>query len=390
MKDIHFVRKLERKLFKGTNFLLGPRRVGKSTFLKNSFPKSLYIDLLDNELFFEFSKKPESMVENILYQLEKNPRYKQEPIIIDEIQRIPFLLNDVHRLIENEKVNFILCGSSARKLVRGGANMLGGRAGRIVMGGLSISEIPDFNLLRFVNNGCVPSHYLSERGQDENKAYIQNYLQEEIKGEVLVRNLTSFNRFLDLVGMVNGEELNYSNISRDVGIDAKTVKEYFQILIDTLIGRYINPFFDKKKRTNILNSPKFYLFDTGIANYLKGITIQKDEGVEFGKSFEHIIFNEIQNYKSYRKKDFAISFWRTYERDEVDFVLGDAEVAIEVKGSKNITDSKIKGLFKFVEVYKPKRAYVVTNTNVPRKIASKITVLPYKEFVDLLWSGKIV
>jgi len=266
--------------------------------------------------------------------------------------------------------------------------MLGGRAGRIVMGGLSIAEIDDFDLLKFVNHGSIPTHYLSDDAHSLHKAYLQNYIQEEIKGEALVRNLSSFNRFVDLVGITNGEEVNFTNISRDVGVGSKTVKEYFQILVDTLIGSYLEPYFDKKKRTNILKSPKFYLFDTGVANFLKGIVVNRDEGVEFGKSFEHMIFNEIRNYKNYNEKDFSISFWRTYEQDEVDFILGDAEIAIEIKGGKNIRLSKLKGLVKFSEVYKPRRSIVVANTKLPRKLDNGIEVLPYQEFVELLWNGE--
>ena len=385
-----FKRKLDMSLFKGSTFLLGPRKVGKSTFLHENFPNSLYIDLLDNNKYFEFTKNPGSFNENIQYELNKNKELRKYPIIIDEIQRIPILLNEVHRLIEKENLNFILCGSSARKLVRGGANMLGGRASRVVMGGLCIAEIDNFNLLRFINNGNIPSNYLSNDASSLQKAYIQNYIQEEIKGEALVRNLLSFNRFLDLVGITNGEEVNFSNISRDVGVDAKTIREYFQILIDTLLGNYLLPYFDKKKRTNILQSPKFYLFDTGIVNSLKGLILSKDEGSEFGKSFEQIILNEIINYKNYKNKNFEISFWRTYEKDEVDFILGDAEVSIEVKGGKNIDSANLKGTYKFNEVYKPKRSIVITNTKNPRKLNNETELIPYLEFVNLLWEGKII
>jgi len=384
-------RKLDKNVFANSStFLLGPRKTGKSTYLKSNFSDSIYIDLLDNDLYFNYIDNPGTFYQNILYQIEKNPKYIELPIIVDEIQRIPILLNEVHRLIESNNLKFILCGSSARKLVRGGANMLGGRALRIEMRGLSIAEIGDVDLLRLINNGAMPSHYLERDATVSIRSYIQNYIQEEIKGESLVRNLRSFNRFLELVGITNSEEVNYTNIARDTGVDAKTVKEYFQILIDTLLGSYLETFFDKQKRTNILKSPKFYLFDVGIVNYIKGITVQKEIGAEFGKAFEHIIHNELLNYKSYNMRDFNISFWRTYEQDEVDFILGNAEVAIEVKGSTFVRGNDLGGLLKFKEVYKPKRSIVVSNEKIPRKTDSGIEILPYKEFTERLWGNDII
>ncbi len=383
-------RKLDKTQLNKNIFLLGPRKVGKSTFLKSNFVDSLYIDLLDSALYEDFTANSGRFYQYVQYQLKSNSQYKSNPIIIDEVQRIPEILHEVHRLIESEDVNFILCGSSARKLVRGAANMLGGRAGRVEMRGLSIAEIPSLDLLKFLNYGGIPTHYLAEDPQTQMRAYIQNYIQEEIKGEALVRNLKSFNRFLELVGITNTEEVNYSNIARDVGVDSKTIKEYFQILIDTLLGTYLEPFFDKQKRTNILKSPKFYLFDTGVVNYLKGIKLQKEIGIEFGKSFEHMIYNEIVSYKNYQARDFGLSFWRTYEQDEVDFILGDAQVAIEVKGTTKVLHSGLRGLSKFKDAYHPDKSLVVSNESIPRSLNSGIDILPYQEFVKLLWSGEII
>lgn len=387
-----FKRKLDQTNFTNTTFLLGPRRVGKSTLLRQLFPNALKFDLLDNATYFDFLEKPNLFYDNVKFEIETKPDIKQYPIIVDEIQKIPWLLNSVHKLIEEEKLNFILCGSSARKLVRGGANMLGGRASRIEMYGLSIGEInkDDFDILKFINDGSLPLHYLSNDARTELKSYVQNYIQGEIKAEAIVRNIRSFNRFLELAGMMNGQEVNYSNIARDVAVDTKTVIEYFQILEDTLLGKYLEPYFDKQKRTNISKSPKFYLFDTGIANFLKGIRIEKDEGVEFGKSFEHIILNEIRNYRSYTDKNFKISFLRTTDKYEVDFVLGDADVFIEVKGSKNVDLSELKGLYKLCEVYKPKHKIVVANVSRPQLLDSGIKILPYMEFINLLWNGDLI
>ncbi len=310
-------------------------------------------------------------------------------IIIDEVQRTPALLNDIQKLIEEDNLSFILCGSSARKIVRGGANMLGGRASRVVMRSLCISEIDNFELITYINRGGIPSHYLSDNYRELLKSYVENYLEEEIKGEALVRNVVSFNRFLELVGISNGTQINFTNMARDVGVDAKTIREYFQILVDTLLGYYIEPYFDKKKRTNISQTSKFYLFDIGVVNYLKGISITKEIGEEFGKSFESIVINEIMNYKSYTNSDFDISYWKTYEQDEIDLVLGDAKIAIEIKSGKNIDNSDLKRLIKFKNIYNPARSIVIANVDVSRKLDNGIEIINYREFVKLLWSGKL-
>lgn len=383
-------RNIDPNLFNKSCFLLGPRKVGKSTFLKASFPNAIYIDLLDSSIYTDYTRQPSRAYEFIKYQIAQNPRLRDEPIIFDEIQRIPLLLNEVHRLIEAEQLRFILSGSSTRRLVRGGANMLGGRASRIAMGGLAVDEIEDFDLLRYIHHGGIPLHYFSDNPSQELKDYIQNYIQEEVKGEALVRNLLAFNRFLDLMGIMNGEEVNYSSISRDVGVDAKTVKEYFQILIDTLLGSYLEMFFDKQKRTNILQSPKFYLFDPGVANHLKGVVITKEQGIEFGRSFEHMIQTEITSYKNFRNRDFDLAFWRTYERDEVDFVLAGGEVAIEVKSTAAPRGRDLRSLLKFKEIYRPKKAIVITNGSQPRRLDNGIDLLPYRTFVQLLWAGEVV
>lgn len=386
-----YKRLLKKKLFKDTSvFLLGPRQTGKSTYLRTNFNQSLYVDMLDNNLFFEFSRQPGHFSEYILAELKLNSSYKKYPVIVDEIQRLPILLNEVHKLIENSSINFILCGSSARKLIRGGANLLGGRAIRIVMSPLCIKEIQDFNILKYINSGGIPNHYILRNPKARIQAYVQNYMQEEILNEGLVRNLNSFYQFLDLVAISNGEEIKFSSIARDIGVDAKTVKEYYQILIDTLLGNFVYPYFDRRKRTNISKSPKLYLFDIGVANHLKGININKIGGNEFGRSFEHLIFNEILAYRNYNYKDFTISFWRTHEGDEVDFVLGDAQVAIEVKGGSRIDSRDLKALKKFASTYNPRKSIVVTNSQLARQLHEDILLLPYEEFINQLWQGKII
>ncbi|MBT3581018.1 ATP-binding protein [bacterium] len=369
-------------------FLWGARKTGKSTFLKTRFPKSIVYDFLKTSLFLEFSKKPFLLREQLLAMPATLLKY---PIILDEVQKIPQLLDEVHWLIENKGLSFILCGSSARKLKRGHANLLGGRAWRYKMSPFITPELKDLDLLRILNHGMVPTHYL----QDEKyyhrslKAYVEDYLKEEIFAEGLSRNIPAFSRFLDAVGYSHGEQINYSNIASDCGVDAKTVKEYYQILVDTLLGNMVFPFKKRQSRQVISKAPKFYLFDVGVAGILKKRRIEEERGEEFGKAFEHFIFMEILAYKEYMELDFEINYWRTKSGFEVDFVLNEGAVAIEIKGSKRVDNRDLKGLFAFTEEFKPKKAIVVTNETRPR-IYNNILFLPWKRFLADLWGGKII
>src|SRR3989338_5422005 len=252
-------------------FLWGARKTGKSTYLHSHYPNAIYYDLLKSDESLRLMKAPHLLREELLMVPTAQLQY---PVVIDEIQKVPALLDEVHWLIENKKISFILCGSSARKLKHGAANLLGGRAWRFHFYPLVYKEIPDFDLIRALNHGLLPSHYLSEQPARMLRSYVADYLTEEIQAEGLVRNLPGFARFLELAGFCNGQMLNYANVARDCGIDAKTVKSYFQILQDTLVGYLIDPFSKKAKRDVISTTPKFYLFDVGVANHLSKTTIE--------------------------------------------------------------------------------------------------------------------
>tara|TARA_R110000868_G_scaffold158036_3_gene385796 strand:+ start:43845 stop:45029 length:1185 start_codon:yes stop_codon:yes gene_type:complete len=372
-------------------FLWGPRKSGKSTFLKERYPKAVYYDLLDSELVLSLAKEP--------YQLRReieklSAEQLQEPIIIDEIQKVPELLDEVHWMIENTDAYFIMCGSSARKLRRGAANLLGGRAWRYEFYPLVYPEVPDFDLLRAMNHGLIPSHYLRETPQKDLGAYVAEYIQEEIQAEGLVRNLVGFSRFLDAIAFSHGEMTNYANIARDCAIDAKTVKEYYQILIDTMLGYYVEPYRKKVSRDIITSIPKFYLFDMGVANYLAQESVQDLVGARAGKSLEHFILTELMAYRGLKEKRFDICYWRTKSGLEVDFILNRGKVAIEVKISRLVRKTDIKGLRAFVEEHKPERAIVVSQDRAPSKLPindeQSVDVLPWKVFLDELWEGKII
>ena len=236
---------------------------------------------------------------------------KRLPIIVDEVQKVPAIMDEIHRLIETHKSSFILCGSSARKMKRGKANLLGGRAWRFQMAPLTSQEIPEIDLLRALQRGLVPSHYETSHFRRAIGSYVTDYLREEVFAEGLIRNIGAFSRFFDALGFSHGNLLNFSSISRDCGVDPKTVREYFRILEDTLLGSFLEPYAKRRNRAILTNTPKFYLFDVGIAGHLMDATPSRAEGSRFGTAFEHFILMELQAYRNYREADFPIRFWRT-------------------------------------------------------------------------------
>jgi predicted AAA+ superfamily ATPase len=368
-------------------FLWGPRKTGKSFFLGQLFPESTTFDFLKADVLFRIAKNPSLLRQELLY-LESSGKLIH-PIILDEVQKVPSILDEVHWMIENKKWQFILCGSSPRKLKRGHANLLGGRAWRFEMFPLVSAEIPDFDLLTALNRGLIASHYTEKNYRRSLKSYVNDYLKEEIMSEGLVRNLSGFARFLDSVGYSHGEMVNFLNISRDCGVDAKTVKAYYQILVDTMLGVFIDPFTKKSGRQIIMSTPKFYLFDVGVAGHLLKREILEERGEPFGRAFEHFILMEILAYKSYSEKDFKLAYWRTKDGLEVDFILDDGKIAIEVKGGRNIDSSSLKPLRVFSEEYKPEKTILVNNETTPRLI-DRIELTPWRIFLENLWAGKVI
>jgi predicted AAA+ superfamily ATPase len=377
---------IRKQTFQGAGdesvFLWGARQTGKSTLLKMLYPQSLYFDLLLSGTFGKFQRNPRLLKEI----LDHNPT--PLPVIVDEIQRIPALLNEIQWLIVNRNIRFILSGSSPRKILRHGGNLLGGRALRYELFPLICHEIPDFDLLKALNNGLLPRHYLSVNPRKPLSAYIGSYLRDEIMTEARIRNIASFSRFLEMAAFSNGEIVNYSNIASDCGISSPTVKEYFQILEDTLTGRFI-PSFQKKPKRRVILAPKFYYFDVGIANYLLKRGRIEYGSEAFGKAFEHFIYHEIHSHSSYSDLQYPISYWRTASQLEVDFVLGDHEVAVEVKSTDMAGERHLRGLRSFAEEYTVKKLILVSNDQYPRKI-DDITILPWRTFIDKLWAGEII
>ena len=367
-------------------FLWGPRKAGKTTLLRSTFPRSLRYDLLKTDLAIELAKRPALLRERLLAQ---NPEVLNEPIILDEVQKVPGILDEVHWLIENRGLRFVLCGSSARKLRRGQANLLGGRAWRYELFPLVTAELETVDLLRVLNRGMIPSHYLAESFRRSLSVYVSDYLKEEVFAEGLTRNIPAFARFLDAVGYSHGELTNYSNIARDCGVDAKTVKEYFQILVDTLLATRVEPFKRRQSRQVITRAPKYYLFDVGVAGALVKRRITEERGEQFGKALEHFIFMELAAHASYTELHYELNFWRTKSGLEVDFVLAAGEVAVEVKGKRRIDNRELRPLAAFVDEYRPRMALVVCNETEERVVGG-IRIMPWSRFLRRLWEGEIL
>jgi predicted AAA+ superfamily ATPase len=367
---------------KETVFLWGARQTGKSTLIKKMYPGVLHFDLLKTDVFGRLQRDPSQLREIILATNADNP------VIIDEIQKIPELLDEVHWLIENHHYRFILSGSSPRKIIRTKANLLGGRALRYELFPLVSDEIPAFNLLTALNNGMLPRHYLAANPAKMISGYIGNYLKDEIMAEARIRNISGFSRFLEVAAFSNGEMVNYANIASECGVSAPTIKEYFQILEDTLTGRFL-PSFQKRPKRRVILAPKFYYFDIGIVNHLlkRGKIAAGSEA--FGNALEHFIYQELFAHSHYSGIQYPIYYWRTASQIEIDFVLGTHEVALEVKSTTNANPRHAKGLIAFSEEYKVKKSILITNDPFPRQMGN-ILILPWKIFLQKLWNGEII
>lgn len=362
-------------------FLFGARQTGKSTLLKERFKGEIYYDLLDPELRKFFKRNPNALKEAL------KDKSSGTLVIIDEIQKVPELLDIVHSLMVDNGLWFILSGSSARKLKKSGANTLGGRAIPETLYPLVWPEVTDFQLDRAVQNGMIPRHYMVEDATKRLKGYVEVYLNEEIREEGEVRELDAFERFMEIAAISDGEMLNYSNIASDCGVSVKTVQSYFQILYDTLIG-YEIPAYRKTVKRKIVQAPRFYYFDVGLANYLMGRYFLKRGTDDYGHAFEHLVIQEIIAYKGYNDKKEIISYWRTYDKKEVDVVIGDAKVAIEIKSSEQIKTKHKAGLRAFKEEH-PDCRLILVSLEVVTRTSEDIEMIYVLDFFKKLWGGEI-
>jgi len=358
-------------------FLWGPRKTGKSYWIRHAFPDATIIDLLKTDVFAEYASRPALLRE----RFAGHPRL----IVIDEVQMAPDLLNEVHGLIESHGQSFLLTGSSARKLRRSHANLLGGRAWRYEMRPLIFRETEEFDLEAVMVSGLIPPHFLSPDPVSELRAYVGDYLKEEIAAEAQVRSIPSFAEFLRVSAVTNGELLNYTNVAREAGVSAKVVRSYFEILEDTLLGFRLQPWRRAKSR-RLIETEKFYWFDVGVANFLSRRN-PKPGTPEFGKAFEHYILMELLAWQSYRQPDRSLTFWRTASGFEVDFIIDDFWAAIEVKASARVHDGDLRALRALRSERKTGQACVVCMERESRKTPDGIAILPWRHFLERLWAG---
>ena len=377
-----FPRFLDLRLPRGRSaFVWGPRRVGKSFWIRQTFPDATVIDLLQSDVFGEYAARPALL-------RERFGKHPPKLIVVDEVQKLPALLDEVHWLIENRRSSFLLTGSSARKLRRGHANLLAGRAWRRTMVPLSAAEIgDDFDLERALASGLLPPHYLSSHPVEDLRAYVGDYLREEVAGEALVRSLPSFAEFLRIAALTSSELLNYTNVARETGVSAKIVRTYFDILEDTWLGFRVAPW-QRAQRRRLIETEKFFLFDVGVANFLAR-RVPAPGGAAFGKAFEHWVLMELRAWQAYREPDCAIRFWRTSTGQEVDFIVGDMDLAVEVKGAGRVHEGDLRSLATLREESRVRRAVVVCLEREPRQIGKGVEVLPWRTFVERLWSGDL-
>ena len=346
--------------------------MGKSTFLRRAFPSAEYIDLLKSDVYFDYRTRPALLRE----------RYARSTgtIVIDEVHRIPDLLNEVHWLLENTRARFVLCGSSARKLRRQGVTNLAGRLKSARMLPLTVAELPGFDLAARLQYGCLPPIVQSNTPGDDLRDYCGEYLGEEVQSEGLVRSIPSFSKFLEFAALSNAELVSYAPIARDCGVSPKTVAGYFQILEDTLLGFFLMPFTRTRKRRSIL-SPKFYFFDCGLPNSLLGRRVSP-RTPEFGKSFEQFLVLETIAAMYYERRINGLSYWRSASGYEVDLLI-DTHTALEFK-SGNVHEQDCAGLLALSEEMRLKNKWIVSTESQVRTLANGIEVVPWKTYVERL------
>ena len=366
-------------------FLWGPRQTGKTSLLREAYPDAVWIDLLRTDDVIRYGSRPAFLREELL------ARPRGTLVVIDEVQKVPALLDEVHWLIENRGLVFALCGSSARKVRRGHANLLGGRAVRYELSGLVSAELGrDFDLVRALNHGFLPRHYLADQPARRLRSYVDDYLKEEILAEGLVRNLPPFAAFLTAAALADGELVSFATIARDCGVSAPAIRGYFEILTDTLLARLL-PAYTRRPKRRVIQTPKCYLADVGVVNVLARRGRLEPGSELFGKAFESWVFHELTAYRAYHGFGFDLAYWRLASGAEVDFVVDDLRCAVEAKATARVHADHLKGLR---ELYRDqprvgKRVVVSLETRA-RRTEDGVDVLPAATFARELWEGALL
>jgi predicted AAA+ superfamily ATPase len=381
MTPVYYPRALEiaRLAARKSCFLFGPRQTGKTALIRHALPKAKIFDLLDGDVFLTFNRRPAQLGEEI------GPGDKV--VVLDEIQKLPALLDEVHRLVETRGIRFILTGSSARKLRRGGVNLLGGRAVTRTLHPFIHRELgAEFSLIRALDRGLIPSIYFSDDHRDDLRAYAGNYLKEEIAAEALTRNVPAFSRFLEVAALCNGTMLNFSQVASDAQVPMSTVREYFHILEDTLVARPL-PAWTRSAKRKAIATAKHYFFDIGVARHLQHRAGLSPRSPEFGEAFESYIFHELSSWIDYTSP-VPLAYWRSTSNFEVDFVLGE-RTAIEVKAKNPVGERDLRGLRALREEHLLEHHVVVCLEARPRRVDG-IDILPWQDFLERLWEGAFV
>jgi uncharacterized protein len=369
---------LKEPMSRKSVFLFGPRQTGKTTLLKQAFPGIKTYSLLLHDQFLDLSREPG--------RLRREITPADRFVVIDEIQKLPELLDEIHWLIEEKGIKFVLTGSSARKLKHAGTNLLGGRAAFRTLHPFTHAELGgSFDLMKALSFGLLPSVWFSQAPAEDLKDYAGMYLAEEVAAEGLTRNLPSFSRFLEVAALCNGEMINYTSIANDAQIAKTTCMGYFQILKDTLLGFEV-PCWSKTRKRKSLATGKFYFFDIGVTRALQGRKAIIDKDADFGAAFESYIFHELQTYSDYHGLP-PVNYWRSKSGFEVDFILADS-LAVEVKATRRVASEDLRGLQALAEEKLLKRYYLVCRESRPQ-IIGNIEVLPWEIFLQRLWDGDL-
>ena len=367
--------------------LLGPRQTGKTSYVKNQMatPAKAKWDLLNTRTRMQLERDPQLLYDQIA-ALEIDP--ESDYVVIDEIQKVPALLDVVHEVIEEKGIRFILTGSSARKLRAHGVNLLGGRASKATLLPFVYDElkaIGEKDLEEIFLRGMLPPAWNDPDPDGFLDDYISTYLQDEIASEGVTRNLPGFGNFLQVAAMQSGEQLNYSNLANDIGMSRQSIANWYQVLEDTLLGFQLPPWKKSSKRKSV-SINKFYLFDVGVTRRLSGIGVPADTHSDFGRLFENYIAMELKAWHDYNRRQNTLCYWRTENGTEVDFVLGD-DIAIEVKATRNVSPRNLDGLRKIGEERDFRYRILVCREPMPRMTDDGILILPWREFLSRLWSG---
>lgn len=351
-------------------FLFGPRGTGKTTWLKHHLPDALFINLLQSEFYNRLSANPGHLRELI-------PPDHEERVIIDEVQRIPALLNEVHELIESRKLDFVLTGSSARALRRKGVNLLAGRALTYFMHPLTVTEQQEaFDLRNSIQLGHLPARFNEDDPAKYLKDYVQTYLREEVMQEGLTRNIGHFSRFLEAASFSQGTIINVSNVAREAQVERPVAENYFSILEDLLLAVRL-PVFSRKAKRQLTTHRKFYFFDAGVFRAIRPAGPLDSDAELDGPALETLALQELRAVNDYLGCEYEMYYWRTRTNLEIDFVLYGPRglLAIEVKRSPQVQFKQTRALREFKKDYPPARCYVFYGGTVPQYIED-ITVLP--------------